>query len=90
MSSSSIKECAATQGKEEATPTKTHDEKQAWAMESCLRDKNGLTVSNGRNVRIKECDKKSKSNSVLDNDKFGPHNKPLLGDEGGPVVISVP
>ena len=30
-------------------------------MESCLRDKNGPIVSSGRNVRIKECDKESKT-----------------------------
>ena len=50
---SPLKECDVAQAER-------HEVKPAWVMESCLR-KGGRQVSGGRRVRIKECDKVSKT-----------------------------
>ena len=54
---SSLKECDVTQAER-------HEIKPAWVMESCLR-KGGHKVSGGRRVKIKECDKVSKTRTAL-------------------------
>ena len=54
VASSSLKEC-------DAALVQRHEEKPAWVLESCLRGKNELKVSDGQRVRIKECDKESKT-----------------------------
>ena len=45
----------------DVTLVKRHEEKPAWVLESCLREKSGPKVSVGQRVRIKECDKDSKT-----------------------------
>ena len=52
--SSSLEGCGSAQAQR-------HENKPAWVLESCLRGRRGPRVSGGQRVRIKGCDKESKT-----------------------------